>query len=571
MIAGIATGVGLAGCAGAPPQIVSLDPINGRGDVPVDFSIGVAFDHAVDRSSVATRFHLDPALGGCDIATAFRAPQPGCRIVWTPDSMAFHLEHSRSLFTPGTTYHLSLDSGVADSAGVVNGLDHRWAMTTAAAPSVLGITPSDGATDVDVSSELVVTFATPMQAVPTAAAISLSPASPGTRVVANSRDPSRFVVLPGRLLAARTAYTLSVRTSAVGDHGARLLAPAAARFVTGGLGVTRRALVLGRRRGESPTLVELTGVGSALAGDPAPAATLLEAPRCASLRCGDSGTNDPLETYLAAALAPDASSLALVVRDQTRLASAPNLELVALPGLERSVIGFGGGMPSWSPRGDLLAFSSGAQTLLWDAHSGRTRALPPGDPLDAPPTWTADGSMLALQVRAPGGTPHVDLADPRLLLRYPVPAIADPASAPALNPDGSVLALRVEGARPGTVLVHLRTAAAAPQRAGDDLTPLAWTAPGTLLLVERPAAGDPGLVRLGVAGGELDRLAGGPAAGYLSTVSSDAAGRSLGYLLADVRGIVQAWAENADGTNGVQLTGFAPESGYEAFSISFAG
>lgn len=561
----------LAGCAGAPPQIVSLDPSNGRSGIPVDAPVTVAFDHPVDRTSVSSHFRVDPAIAGCAITAAFASNAGACRIVWAADSSRFSLEHQGALFAPGTSYLFSLDAGVADTGGVVNGLDHHWTLATAAAPQVQSISPGDGAGDVDVSSEIVVTFSAPMRAAATAAAITLSPSPPGTRVVANTRDPSRFVVLPGSLLAAGATYTVRVGAGAVGDHGAPVAAPASARFVTGTLRGAAHALVLARRPGESPTVVELTGVGAAIPGEPAPAATVLEAPRCAAARCGDASRGSPLEAYEGAALSPDGTTLALVVRDQTRAAARPHLEVVALPQIERRVIAFDASFPAWAPGGGMLAFGSGSRVLLWNASLETTTALPDGDPLQTPPRWSADGSTLALQVGAAGHASHVDLCDISLRIRYPVPAVADPASSPVINSDGTALALRVDGARPGTLLIRLRTAEAAPRRLGDDLTPVAWTDPGTLLLVQRPAAGDPGLVRLGVAGGELDRLAGGPAPGYLASVVSDPRGRSIGYLTTDSAGVVQAWAANADGSNPAPLTAFAPDSHYEAFSVSFTG
>src|ERR1700719_4733383 len=191
----------LSGCFASPPQIIQLIPNRGSVGVAADAPITVEFDRPVATSSVAGRFSVNRAIQSCDLDAAFRAGSGApCRIVWLSGDTGFPLLHPRPIFAPSTSYTFTLAGGISDPTGVVNSVDHHWTITTGQAPVIRSIDPADGSTGVPVDTPISVTFSTSMAAVPTAAAIHLSPAVPGTRVVRNRLDTSRFVVLPGRTL-----------------------------------------------------------------------------------------------------------------------------------------------------------------------------------------------------------------------------------------------------------------------------------------------------------------------------------------------------------------------------------
>ena len=548
--------------------------------MPATAPISVAFDHPVDRASVAPRFHVEPPLPGCgDLARAFTAPAGApCHVVWSPDSSSLSLVHPGALLVPLQHYTVSLDAGVSDTGGVVNSLDHQWAFTAAPAPAVLSISPGPGTSGTPIDAPLTVGFSTTMDPATTAAAIRLSPAVAGIRVLANDHDRSRFVVLPGRLLDPHSRYTLSVAPSATDDRGEPLATGAAADFTTGTLSGAGHAVVLAAAadRTEPPSAVILTGLGPAQAGDPVPSLTVLSAERCGADACGTVSRGAALVGYLAAAASPDGSRIAVVEEDVTAAAQPRSLHVIDLATGIDSVVGDGGGEPSWSPDGRSLAYAAAAAIHILHLDTGVDQVLPAGDPLSAAPVWSGDGSTLALPVSDAVGRLHVDLAAPALNARYPLPGVTGPGvqvSDPALNADATEVAVRETGpaGQPGTWLIGLRTADASPRSLGAQLTPVAYIGPGTLVAVARPPDQPAGLVQVSTATGDLTPVPGGPVPGDLSRVSVDAAGHLLGFLLAGPDGVVQAETENADGSNPVRLTTLSPGDALDAVAVSFAG
>ena len=534
----------------------------------------MVFDHQVDHASVASRFHVDPPLPGCDLRHAFGASAPApCRVTWVPGSSAFVLEHRGAIFRPSTKYTFRIDAGVRDPGGAQNSLDHHWDVTSAPAPQLLAATPGDGASDVPVDSPVVVSFNDLMDGPATAAAIHLSPAVVGTRVVANRRDHGRFLVQPGRLLEPATTYTVTIGTGARNEHLQPIQKEAQLRFRTGGLSRAEHALVLAGRRGEAASVVLLTGLGALADGEPAPSTTVLSAPRCAATTCGAVPHGGAETAYLEASASPDGRRLAVVEHDETVPGAPPDLHIVDLAGGLDTDVTRGADHPGWSPDGRWLAYGTAQDVHLLDPVADVDRVLPPGDPLAGQPAWSGDGSVLALPVRAPDGLLHVDLADPVLGIRYPVPRLGGEAAAPALNQDGSELAVHRDGGAgvaEGGWLVRLRGGDPTPRRLGPGITPVAYADPSTLLAVDRATGETAALVRIGVGAGEVTPLGTGPAASDLDTIAAATSGGEIAFLLADEAGTTQAYIENADGSNPAPLTSFGP-GGLEALAVSFAG
>jgi hypothetical protein len=176
--------------------------------------------------------------------------------------------------------------------------------------------------------------------------------------------------------------------------------------------------------------------------------------------------------------------------------------------------------------------------------------------------------VLALPVSATGGKVRVDLADPLLGIRYPVPGLQTAASEPVLSADGSLLALELAAAGPyqeGTWLVRLRTGDATPSHLVDALRPVAFGDGGALLGLQRPSAADPTLVRVSAAG-DIDHISTALDSRGVDSLVAGSGGRTLGYVQPDDTGIAQAWVENADGSNTTPLTAFAA-GGLEAVAV----
>jgi hypothetical protein len=541
--------------------------------VAADAPVTVEFDRPVVTASVKGRFSVNRQIPLCNLDQAFAAgPLAPCRIVWLSGDTGFTLLHPRAIFAPSTSYTFTLAGGIGDPSGVVNSVDHQWTITTGSAPAIRSIQPPDGSKGVPVDTSISVSFSTAMAAAATEAAVTLDPLVPGTRVVRNTRDPSRFVVLPGAILQAGITYRLSVAGTATDIDHQPLLAGAAATFTTAGMSSGPHVLVLAGKPGEGATTVLVSPLAPAVSGEPISTEAVLESPGCPRTSgCGAAAFGTPLYTYSAAALSPGGGWLAVVELDTTVSAAAPIL-LVIDPASGTVVTSFANSsLPSWSPDGSTLAFSRVGRISFFNPTTGVLTNLPAGDPLVGPAVWSPLGEQLVLDVAGASDGEHLELADSVVLARYPIADVTGASSDPAMSPEGSQLAfLRSAPGAQGTWIAGIGPSSTAPRLLDPLLQPIGFTATGTLLGIRRPQVGTPTLVLVSVAGDEQIPVASGPATASLGTVVVAPSGRQLVYLNADAGGIVQAYIENADGTNVQTLTDFAPRT-LVAASVAVSG
>jgi hypothetical protein len=560
----------LSGCFDSPPQIISLTPSRGSIGVPADTPVSVQFDRPVVRSSVAGRFSVAPSIPGCDVATAFTAAaDAACSIAWSSGNAQFTLQHPHAVLAPDTQYSFTLRGGFSDPTGSVNTVDHTWTITTAGAPEVRTVAPSDGSTGVPIDGPLTVDFNAGMDLASTQQAITLDPPVPGTQVVRNAKDKSRFMVVPGSLLQPHVTYRLSVAGSATDLHGQHIRLATTTSFTTSTLSPGSHGVVLAQRPGEGPTQVLITALAPVEDGMPVTAQAALSAPGCAQASgCGEAAQGSPLYTYGAATLSSDDHWLAVVEQDRTSAGAPPALLVLdAASGAFQAA--FSGTLPSWSPDGSTLAYAAGSSVHLYRPASRRDSSLPPGDPLVAPPTWGPSGELLALDELAPAGE-HVVLADAVAGVTFPVPGVSGDSTTPSLAPDGSTLAIY----RPGrsdaaTWVVGLGAGASAPRQLGAGVIPVGFADRVTLVVRSAPASGRLTLNRVNLSGG--DSIAIPLAVGGVSPSTPIAiapAGRQLAYLAAP-DGITNAYVVNADGSGAEPLTSYGPDT-FEVAGITLS-
>jgi hypothetical protein len=557
----IALGCGaLSGCFASPPQIIALDPSRGSIGVPADTPIVVQFDRSVVRQSVEGRFSVSPQISNCDLTAAFTAgPAAACRIAWLNGDAGFSLQHQHAVLDSNTRYTFTLAGGFADPQGAVNTVDHRWDVTTAAGPEVRSISPAQGATGVPADIPLAVSFSTAMAVASTRSAITLTPAIPGTRVERNSKDRTRFLVLPGRPLQSGVSYRLSVGTGATDEHGQALAVPAGVTFTAGGLSPGGHAVILAGLPGGPASEVIVAALGSAAGGDPLAPETILTSPVCpSSAGCGSVSQGGRLYTYTAATLSQNGSWLAVVENDRTSPGAPPSLLVInAATGAVTTVVS-NATLPSWSPDSTTLAYADGGSVALYRPAGGTTATLPPGDPLLAPPVWEPRGELLILESGTSSGVAHIELADAVVGARYPAPGLTGQNTSPVVSPDGTQLAVsRIGPTDSGVWLAGLGQNGSAPRLLDSDILPFGWTDPGTLLAVAGTAAGHPALVQVSVAGGGAIPVTPAPSAAALSSVSLASSGRSFAFLSLDAGGVAQVDIESVEGGSVVPVTAFA--------------
>ncbi len=549
----------LTGCFASPPQIIALQPNRGSIGVPGDTPIVVQFDRPVVRQSVAGRFTVMPRIPRCDLTAAFAAGAGApCHIAWLSGDTGFVLQHTGAVLQPATQYNFTLSGGFADPEGAVNTVDHSWTIVTGTAPEVRTMTPPTGTVAVPADLPLAVNFSTSMAVAPTRAAISLTPAVPGTRILRNPRDHTRFLVLPGRPLQPGVTYRLAVAATATDEHGEALAAPAQSVFTAGGLSPGEHAVVLAGRHGGGASEVMLADLAIAEQGDPIATEVALAAPVCSvAAGCGAVADGDPLYTYSAAALSADGRWLAAVETDQTARGAAPSLVVVDAAGGAVDALLPDATLPSWSPDGSTLAFAHGTGVELYQPDTRVVTALPSGDALLAPPVWGPRGELLILDVGSASGTEHVDLADSVVDARYAVPGLSGDTTGPVISPDGTQLAVyRTDPGAVGTWIVGLGAANSAPRRIDPNVQPLGWSDPGTILGILTTPGAKPSLVQVGVSGDSQVPITPTPAAAALTSISVSSSGRVFGYLAAGPDGVVQVQVESLQGGSPAPVTAF---------------
>ena len=532
--------------------------------MPADAPMQVVFDQPVSRASVAGRFAVSPAIPGCDLGSVFTAPRTApCWIRWFAAVPGFELVHVGAVFAPATRYTFTLAGGFAGPQGDSNGLDHHWDITSATAPALASSTPSDRAAGVSLDAPLAVSFTGPMDARSTAAAITLDPPVPGTTVVRNTADHSRFVILPGTLLDPGISYTVIVAASARGEDGQRLAGGRAVHFSSGTRLEGAHAVLLAGFAGEGATQVLLPGLAPAAAGEPIATPLLLRAPRCALAGgCAAVPPQAPLQTYAAAAVAADGSRLAVVVDDART--GAATLEVIDTVDDALLAEVAGGATPSWSPDGTQLALSTPSEVQVFDARTGALSTVATGAPLAGPPLWSANSTLVISMASAAGTPAGVELLDRSVGARYDLPGAPPPAVAVAVSPAGTHIALATAGG--GAAVVPAAGAAGGVQQLGR-IQVLGFAGESSLVAVTSGPGGAQ-LVRLSVVSGDSTGVTLSPGDADLQTVRVAPGGRRLAWLAVDASGTRQASVAAADGSGEAPMTRF-PVGGLQAQAVAF--
>jgi Bacterial Ig-like domain/WD40-like Beta Propeller Repeat len=182
--------------------------------VPSDAPIRVRFDRAVDETSVASRFRLEPGVVG--------------QVTWQGNR---ELVFEHRPLQPATSYQVVLDPGYRDAQGTVNSLRHSWSFSTEGAPSLIGSSPAAGEGAVDPAAYISLTFSRAMDLRSLAHTVSVSPSVPFS-LRQDPSDSRRVILAPGALLEPGQPYTVAVTQDARDAHGNTLRNGSAISFST---------------------------------------------------------------------------------------------------------------------------------------------------------------------------------------------------------------------------------------------------------------------------------------------------------------------------------------------------
>jgi Bacterial Ig-like domain len=545
----------LPGCFDSPPQIVNVDPDRGSIGVPANAPISVIFDKGVDRASVASRFSVTPPLK-CDLHSAFeeRAGSP-CYVSWLSGQSGFTFYHPGALFAANTKYVFHLESGVQSSSGVTNSLNHDWDITSASAPAVASVSPGNNAVAVPIDLPLVVAFNRPMTPGPTEAAITLTPPVPGTRVLPNSVDRGRFLLVPGRLLRPNSAYTLTIGSGALGADGQPLPAAQQVEFTTGTLSTNQHAAVITATAGLPGSAVEMVPLRGPARGDPAAMQRILTAPTCPATPggCGVVPAGQAVTAYQAATLSPDGTALATVEADLTTASHPTRVAVYDVVNQQLLKVIPGAANPVWSGDG-LLGFSTPTGLGIYHPSGDRIQTL--ATPVTGPPQWVLDHE---LAVTGADGQP-LSLVNLDAGAVDPVPQTGG-ATRFVAGPGGTIVFSRAGSS--GLYAVNLAGGPAVQSLPGPAVA-IGFVAGNNQVL----AVSGSHLVRIGLGDGSVQTISAGPARSEFASVRVLPGGKQLGWVTHH-DGADQVNVCNADGSGVTTVTGFTP--GTVVVGLSFSG
>ena len=215
-----------------PPFVNSITPNNGATNVAVNTAVNIQFSETMDASTINnTNITVKN--------TATSAPVAG--------TVTYTTVNSIGTFTPtaslsnGTQYTVTVSTGVKDLSGNQMTAPFVSSFTTAAAPdntppTVLSTSPTDGATNVAVSTVVTATFSEAMDATTingtTFTLKTTSGSTPVAGTVAYDAGTKTATFTPTSALSNSTGYTATITTGAKDAAGNQLAANKVFAFTT---------------------------------------------------------------------------------------------------------------------------------------------------------------------------------------------------------------------------------------------------------------------------------------------------------------------------------------------------
>lgn len=212
------------------PTVTSTAPVDGATDVAVGTTVSGTFSEALDAATVgADRLTVTVTGGAAVTGTVTLA---GAVVTFTPDADLAN----------ATQYTATLDSRIADPSGNVLGTNSTWMFTTANAtpppgdttpPAVSGVSPTNNATGVVISTAVSITFDEPLApASVTAGVLTMANGGNIAGSINLSNADQTITFTPDAALAADTIYTATLANSVTDVAGNALAAPVVWSFTT---------------------------------------------------------------------------------------------------------------------------------------------------------------------------------------------------------------------------------------------------------------------------------------------------------------------------------------------------
>lgn len=201
------TGCGKQTVLSAPPAVTATNPANGTIGVPTAQVITATFSVAMKPATITTSSFTLTGPSGATVNGMVAYSATGSIASFTPAvSLAYN-----------TLYTAAITTAVTDTLGNQPASTYSWSFTTAAQPTVISISPFNGATNVPVTQILSASFSKAMNpATLNAATFTLSGAGVGSvaGTVTYTAAGSIATFTPATPLAYSTVYTAIITTGA---------------------------------------------------------------------------------------------------------------------------------------------------------------------------------------------------------------------------------------------------------------------------------------------------------------------------------------------------------------------
>jgi len=210
--------VNVVGADTTPPTVVSTSPANGATGVAISTAVSATFSEAMNASTITTGSFTVGGVSG---------------------NVSYNSGTYTATFTPsanlsyGTTYTANLSTAITDAAGNPLAAAYSWSFTTVAGdttpPTVISVSPANGATDVALDTTVTATFSEAMNA----STITTSSFTVGGVSGSVSYNSGTYTATftPSAELAGDTTYTANLST-AITDAAGNPLAAYSWSFTT---------------------------------------------------------------------------------------------------------------------------------------------------------------------------------------------------------------------------------------------------------------------------------------------------------------------------------------------------
>ena len=201
------------------PTIVSTHPAQNANNIAVPDNITINFSTEINPRSVMDQI----VVSDRDREVMGETDTQGKVVIFKP----------RSAFSPGTSYSVTVKTGITDTAGTALASESTWNFTTApaTAPTIVSTHPAQNANNIAVPDNITINFSAEIEG---RSVMDQIVVSDGSREVSGSTDTHGKVVsfTPREAFSPDTSYSVTVKTGITDTAGTALASESTWNFTT---------------------------------------------------------------------------------------------------------------------------------------------------------------------------------------------------------------------------------------------------------------------------------------------------------------------------------------------------